>query len=137
MPGMNLGHHFEALTESISTLIGLHIKLARLEVIEDAKALGARSVTLLAVVPVAWAAFLLLTGALVAVLLRVWPVDFVLLVVGASYAALATAGVLAVKHSLRKLTPPLNDSAAEIANTLAVASRDRPSTITAGSLTHG
>ena len=134
---MNVGLHFEALTESMSKLIGLHIKLARLEAIEDAKALAARSATLLAVVPFAGASFLLLTAAFVAVLMRFLPADLTLTIVGLVYAALAVAGVLAVKKSLAKLTPPLNNSAQEIANTLSVVSTERPSTFTSGALTHG
>ena len=117
---MNLGDHFEALTASLSKLIGLHIKLARLEAAEDVKAVGVRAVILVAVVPLAWAAFVLITGAVVVALCRVLPVELAFGVVGVLYAVGAVVGGLAFKRSLATFQAPMNDSVAEVANTLDV-----------------
>ena len=127
---MNVGDHFEALTGSLSKLIGLHIKLARLEAVEDVKAVGGRAVVLVAVVPLAGAAFVLITGALVAALCRVLALELAFGAVGLLYAAGAVYGALAFKRSLTTLRAPMNDSVAEVANTLAVVGADR-------GLTHG
>ena len=127
---MNVGDHFEALAASLSKLIGLHIKLARLEVAEDVKAVGARAVILVAVLPLAWAAFALITGAIVVALYRVLPVEFALGAVGVLYAIGAAVGVLAFKRSLATFQTPLNDSVAEVTNTLNVVGAG-------GALSHG
>lgn len=129
---MNMGDHFEALTASLSKLVGLHIKLARVEAVEDLKSLSRRGVVLMAVVPVAWAAFVLLTAALVLGLSRVMPIDLVLALVGGAYAVGATVGVLVVKKSMEVAAAPMNDSAIEVANTLAVVTTGR-----SGALSHG
>ena len=120
--GMNVADHFEALTGSLSKLIGLHVKLARLEAVEDVKSFGSRAGLLLAVIPVAWAAFILLTGALLVALTRVLALDVALAVVGGVYALAAVTGALVVKRALSALQPPLTDSVAEVANSLSVVS---------------
>ncbi len=127
---MNVGDHFEALTASLSKLIGLHIKLARLEAAQDVKAVGARAIILVAVVPAAWAAFVLLTAAIVVALCRVMPVELAFGAVGLVYAVGALLGGLAFKRSLATFQAPMNDSVAEVANTLDVVGAGR-------SLSHG
>ena len=127
---MNVGDHFEALTASLSKLIGLHIKLARLEAAEDVKAVGSRAAILVAVVPLAWAAFVLISAAAVFALCRVWPVELALITVGVVYALGAAGGLLAFKRSLKTFQAPMNDSVAEVANTLDVIG-------TRGALSHG
>ena len=91
-----------------------------------------RSAILLAVVPAAWAAFVLLTGAAVIGLSRVLPLDLVLAVFGVVYAAAAVVGALMARTALRALPAPLNDSATEVSKTLAVVDPRAP-----GALAHG
>ncbi len=119
---MNVGDHFEALTASFSKLVGLHIKLARVEAVEDVKALGRPAVVVLALLPLALGAFALLTCAVLVALTRVWPLDAALAVVGGVYLALTLVGLALVKKSLAQVSAPMNDSANEVANTLAVVS---------------
>lgn len=119
---MNVGDHFEALTASFSKLVGLHIKLARVEAVEDIKELGRPAMVLLAILPLALGAFALLTGAVLVALTRVWALDVALAAVGGVYAALTMVGLAAVKKAMTQVSPPMNDSANEVANTLAVVS---------------
>jgi len=129
---MNMGDHFEALTASLSKLVGLHIKLARVEAVEDLKSLSRRGLVLMALVPLAWGAFVMLSGALVLALTRVLPTDVALALVGGTYAIGAAMGALALRKALQVASAPMNDSAAEVANTLAVVTSGHT-----GALSHG
>lgn len=113
---MQLADHFRELVDAFSDLIAKHLKLARVELKEDAKAISVEVGKILAFVPLLMVGYILLAIAAGLFLNRYMAPDVAFLIVAAFNLAVGGLGIfLAVKKlQARQL---MNDTRAEIETT--------------------
>jgi hypothetical protein len=95
---MDVGRDLEELSASTSDMIGHHLKVARLEMEADLRVVLRKSAPLLVAMPLALAAFALLTGAAFSALSRVCSRELALLALGVAYGLCAALLFLMVKR---------------------------------------
>ncbi len=115
---MDLIEHVDQLSQGVAKLVGLHIKLARLELTRDAKTLAMQAAAALPLVLVGSIAYVLLTAALVLFLSRFWPVDLALALVGALNAVGGVLGLSWVRSVGQRRTEPTAAARAEVERSL-------------------
>lgn len=115
---MLLGDHFRDLVDAFSELISRHILLARVELKEDAKAIGVEVGRIVAFFPLLLVGYVLVAVAASLFLTRYFAPDVAFLAVGLFHLAVGAAGV---SLALRKLQTRelMNDTAAELDTTVA------------------
>ena len=113
---MQLADHFRELVDAFSELIAKHIKLARVELKEDAKAIGLEVGKIVAFVPLLAVGYLLLAVALALFLNRYMAADLAFLAVGALNLALGGVGIFLATRKLQA-RQVMNDTVAEIEST--------------------
>lgn len=113
---MQLADHFRELVDSFSELIGKHIKLARFELKEDAKAIGLEVGKILAFVPLLLVGYIMLAVAAGLFLHRYVAADVAFLIVAAFNLGLGGLGIFLAIKKLRA-RQVLDDTKAEIETT--------------------
>ncbi len=113
---MQLADHFRELVDSFSDLIAKHLKLAKVELKEDAKAIGADVGKIVAFLPLVLTGYLLLCVAGAIFLGRYVGYELGFLLVAAANLG---AGGLGISLAVRKLQTRavMNDTQAEIEST--------------------
>lgn len=121
---MQLADHFRELVDSFSDLIAKHLKLAKVELKEDAKAIGADVGKIVAFLPLVLTGYLLLCAAGALFLARFVGPELGFLIVALVNLG---GGGLGIFLAVRKLQTRavMNDTQAEIQST-ALALRGRP-----------
>ena len=113
---MDLGRDIEAFSANFSGLLGQHLKIARLELIEDLRRFTGRAVFVLAMVPFAVGAFVLLTASAVGFLSRWWSPETALAALGLAYGVIT--GAIAVFTKRPPGPAPLSESRRELAGSV-------------------
>ena len=113
---MQLADHFRELVEALSDLIAKHLKLARVELKEDARAIGAQVGQLVAFAPLVVVGYLLLCVAAALFLNRYTAVDLAFLIVAGFNLIVGGVGIFLAVRKL-KSRQVMNDTRAEIEST--------------------
>ncbi len=113
---MELADHFRELVDAFSDLIGKHLKLARVELKEDAKAISVEVGKIVAFVPLLFVGYIMLAVAGGLYLHRFLPADVAFLIVAVFNLAVGGAGIYAAVKKLQA-RQVLNDTKAAIETT--------------------
>jgi uncharacterized membrane protein YqjE len=116
---MQLADHFRELVDSFSDLVTKHIKLARVELREDARAIGVDVGRLFAFVPLLVAGYIMLMVAAALFLTRHVAADVAFLLVAAVNLVPGGIGTAVVVRKLQA-RQVMNDTEAEIKTTAIV-----------------
>jgi uncharacterized membrane protein YqjE len=121
---MQLADHFRELVDAFSDLIAKHIKLARVELKDDAKAIGLEVGRILAFVPILLVGYIILAVAAGLFLNRYMAADIAFLIVAVFN---LTVGGLGIFFAIKKLQARqvMNDTRAEIESTALALRTDR------------
>lgn len=115
---MDLIEHVDQLSQGLAKWVGVHIKLARLELTRDAKTLGMQAAAAVPLVLVGAISYLLFTAAVVLFLTRFFPVDLALALVGAVNALGGVLGMGWVRSVGQRRTEPSAEARAEVVRSL-------------------
>ena len=99
---MPMAEHLRAIIDALSELVAQHIKLARVELKEDARELGGQVAKIAAFVPLIVMGYALLCVALALFLRRFVPIDAAFLIVAASNLAGGGLGILLAVRRLKE-----------------------------------
>lgn len=113
---MQLADHFRELVDSFSDLFAKHLKLARVELKEDAKAIGADVGKIAAFVPLIAVGYLLLMVALALFVARFTGPELGFLAVAVLNLAVGGAGIFLAVRNLQS-RQVMNDTQAELHST--------------------
>lgn len=116
---MALGTQLRELVDAFSELVAQHVRLARLELTQDARFIGVRVGIIAALAPLIFVGWGFLCVALALLLRRVMPVDLAFLIVGIFNLLLGGVGIALVGKQLsgRKV---LDASLSELESTTAL-----------------
>lgn len=113
---MQLADHFRELVDAFSDLISKHLKLARVELKEDVRAIGSEVGKIVAFVPLLLVGYSLLMVGAALFLHRFLPADVAFLIVAAFNLAVGGVGTFVALKKLQARRV-MDDSQAEIAST--------------------
>lgn len=113
---MQLADHFRELVDAFSDLMGKHIKLARVELEEDARAVGGEVARIVAFLPLLFVGYIMLSVALGLFLNRYIAAELAFLSVAALNLGIGGVGTFLAVRKLRARRV-MNDSEAELQTT--------------------
>jgi hypothetical protein len=123
-----LAGHLAQLADGLGKLIAQHLQLARLELVDDAKAIGSALGRIALFVPMVIAGYLFVMGALAAALANVMSLPVALLAVGSSNLLVGGAGAYFAAQRLKK-PQLLDESLSELKSSAATLASAAPSTL--------
>ncbi|MBX7116894.1 MAG: phage holin family protein [Myxococcaceae bacterium] len=115
---MNVIEHAEQVSQGLAKLLGLHLKLARLELSRDAKTLAMQAGAALPLLLVGLTSYVLLTAAVVLFFTRFLPVDLALALVGGLNALGGALGLGWARSVGQRRTEPTAEARAEVVRSL-------------------
>jgi uncharacterized membrane protein YqjE len=122
---MQLAEHLRALIDAFSELMAQHIKLARVELKEDAKKLGTQAGKIAAFTPLILVGYILLCVAASLFLTRFVPADAAFLIVAGINLVVGGVGIFLAVRKLRS-TKVMDETKAELQTTAIALRSEHP-----------